>query len=71
MFSFSLRAVFMKDGKPLKEGDTAIRPKLANTLEKIANNAMAFYDPNNQLAKDIIADTEEAGTGIQETENFD
>ena len=51
----------MRDGKPLKEGDTGYRPKLAATLQKIADNPRAFYNPNNQLAKDIAADVQDAG----------
>lgn len=44
-----------------KEGEIIFRPKLANTLETIANNgAEVFY--NGSLAKDIVSDIREAGT---------
>ena len=30
--------------------------KLADTLEKIKDNARDMYDPNSQLVQDIVAD---------------
>ena len=49
------RKVFVKpDGTFYKEGDVMVRPELANTLEKISQDADAFY--KGSLARDIIAD---------------
>ena len=53
------------DGSLKKEGEIIRRPQLANTFRKIAaEGADTFY--NGSLAKDIIADLEEAylGTSI-------
>ena len=54
----------MRDGELLKEGDMLYNPKLAQTFTTIANDPEAFYDPNSQLAKDIVADIAEYGESV-------
>ena len=61
---YNFSDVFMGNGELLKEGDTGYRPKLAVTLQKIADNPEAFYDRNDQLAKDIAADIQDAGEHV-------
>ena len=54
--------LFVKsDGTLVMEGDIITRPKLGNTLQTIADNPNSFYDPNSQLAQDIVADLQEHG----------
>ena len=54
------------DGSLKKEGELIRRPQLANTFKKIASEGAAtFY--NGSLAKDIIADLEEAHLGTSIT----
>lgn len=58
----------MRDGKLLKEGDTLFRPKLANTLERIANNgADEFY--NSSLSAIIAKEIQDNG-GIITTDDL-
>ena len=54
--------LFVKeDGTLVTEGDTLVRPKMAATLRTIADDPLAFYNPDSQLAKDIVADIAEYG----------
>ena len=54
--------LFVKeDGSLVTQGDILERPKMAVTLETIADDPEAFYDPDSQLAKDIVADIAEYG----------
>ena len=54
--------LFVKeDGSLVQEGDILLRPKLARTLEIIADDPNAFYNPSSQLARDIIADIQDYG----------
>ena len=48
-----------EDGSPVSEGDIIKRPKFAKTLEIISRDPDAFYNPESQLAKDIVADIQE------------
>lgn len=59
--SLVFRALLMRNGDPVKEGDIIRRPKLAATLQKIAESPMDFYDPRSQLAQDIAADIQDRG----------
>jgi gamma-glutamyltranspeptidase len=49
------------DGTLVTEGDTLLRPKLAQTLRTIAEDPNAYYNPDSQLAKDIVADIADYG----------
>lgn len=54
------RQTFRKsDGSLYEEGDILKRPKLAVTLERIANDPHTFY--NGTLAEDIVKDINEQG----------
>ena len=50
-----------EDGTLVAEGDILVRPKMAVTLQRIADDPLAFYDPTSQLAQDIVADIAEYG----------
>ncbi|PAA85372.1 hypothetical protein BOX15_Mlig010592g1 [Macrostomum lignano] len=49
-------------GKPYKEGDVLVDTKLADTMDKIANNPQSFY--NGSLADDIVQEVLSAGGNI-------
>ena len=51
-----------EDGTLVAEGNILLRPKMAVTLQRIADDPLAFYDPTSQLAQDIVADIAEYGT---------
>ncbi|EKX94136.1 gamma-glutamyltransferase [Aggregatibacter actinomycetemcomitans Y4] len=53
----SSKAIFFKDGEPLKEGDLLVQKDLANSLKLIAKQgAKAFYE--GEIAKKIVAEME-------------
>uniref|UniRef100_A0A1I8G961 Gamma-glutamyltranspeptidase 1 n=1 Tax=Macrostomum lignano TaxID=282301 RepID=A0A1I8G961_9PLAT len=49
-------------GKPYKEGDVLVDTKLADTMDKIANDPQVFY--NGSLADDIVQEVLAAGGNI-------
>ncbi|PAA80322.1 hypothetical protein BOX15_Mlig013069g3 [Macrostomum lignano] len=49
-------------GKPYKEGDVLVDTKLADTMDKIANDPQVFY--NGSLADDIVQEVLSAGGNI-------
>ena len=52
--------MFCRQGKVLQEGETLIMPKLADTLQVLAQEgAKAFY--NGSLTAQIVKDSHEAG----------
>jgi gamma-glutamyltranspeptidase/glutathione hydrolase len=52
--------VFLKNGQPLKEGETLVQERLAATLQRIADDGpTAFYA--GAIAEDIVATTQAAG----------
>jgi gamma-glutamyltranspeptidase/glutathione hydrolase len=52
--------LFIKsDGSLYQEGDTMVRPKLADTLSIIANDSYSFY--NGKLAQAVVEDLKEIG----------
>ena len=58
-FPFS-ELYILPDGDLIVEGDVITDPKLAVTMQRIADDPMSFY--TGTLANDIIADLEEYGT---------
>ena len=60
---FFRQLVAKEDGSLLKEGDILKMPKLANTLQKIAEDPFTFY--NGSLANDIVNDIAEEGSFFQ------
>ena len=50
--------ILLKNGKLKQIGDLLKNPALANTLEKIKNNANDFY--TGSLAQDVIKDIQDA-----------
>lgn len=48
------KAIFTRNGQPLKKGDRLIQTDLAETLQKIATNPQSFY--TGDIAKAIVAD---------------
>ena len=49
-----------EDGRPAVEGEILTSPRLAITLERIAQDPTSFY--NGSLAKDIVRDITDRGT---------
>jgi gamma-glutamyltranspeptidase len=63
----SSRALFFRDGQPLRAGDTLRNPDLAWTLEQIAKGgADAFY--RGEIARRIVADLRGKGNAIKLTD---
>ena len=61
------RALFFRDGQPLRAGDTLRNPDLAWTLEQIAKGgADAFY--RGEIARRIVADLRGRGNAMQLTD---
>ncbi len=59
------RAVFFKDGAPLKEGDRLAQPDLARTLAEVAaHGSAAFY--RSRIARELARDMREHGGLIGE-----
>ncbi|MFO0991796.1 MAG: gamma-glutamyltransferase [Hyphomicrobiales bacterium] len=64
----NVAAIFLKDGKPLKEGDRLIQPDLARTLKAIAETGSdAFY---RGAIADKIVTASRANGGILSKEDF-
>ncbi len=61
----NFKAVFMKNGKLLQEGEIAYRPTLANTLQTIAESPEAFYSKQHELMYQVVADVTDNGGIIQ------
>lgn len=57
--SFQSEILLNEDGSLKKEGDTIRLPKLASTLERIADKPEEFY--SGAMAKDVVDDILEAG----------
>ena len=61
-YNYSYREIMGNaDGQLKVEGDRIYRPKLIDTLERIAEDPNSFYDTNSQLAQDIVADIADNG----------
>ena len=58
-FHFTRELLLDKDGSIISPGSTIHRPKYAETLERIRNNAEGMYD--GELAKDIVNDVRSNG----------
>ena len=56
---FCFRELFVDDGELLETGDTLVNNRLADTMQRIADDPETFYTGN--LADDIIADLQEHG----------
>ena len=52
-----------EDGSLKKKGDVLKNPKIADTLERIADDPFTFY--NGSLAEDIVEDIKEQGTQVR------
>lgn len=60
--------VYFKNGKPAKKGDVIRRPKLAQTLDKIAKNgANSFYE--GEIAESLVKKIQSTG-GIATLDDF-
>lgn len=67
MANDEFKAVFAPTGVLLREGDVIKYEKLARTLRTIMEDgAESFYDTDHRLARDIVADVNDAGGIIRE-----